>query len=96
MRYPWKDNTQIFDLVPKEVIYVQQFGCKQVLKIMATTRTPSFVSDTSISSSLSLVASRTTEVQGHRQEQLMQTLIVENALTFDYPNIWGLGPPWPL
>jgi len=55
MRYLWKDNIQIFHLVPKEVMYVQRFGCKQVLKIMATSRTPSFMSDTSISSSLSLV-----------------------------------------
>ena len=54
MRYLWKDNIQIFHLVPKEVMYVQRFGCKQVLKIMATSRTPSFMSDTSISSSLSL------------------------------------------
>ena len=55
MRYLWKDNIQIFHLVPKEVMYVQRFGCKQVLKIMATSRTPSFMSDTSISSSLSLL-----------------------------------------
>ena len=54
MRYPWKDNIQLFHLVPKEVMYVQQFGCKQVVKIMATSRTPSFMSDTSISSSLYL------------------------------------------
>ena len=54
MRYLWKDNIQIIHLVPKEVMYVQRFGCKQVLKIMATSRTPSFMSDTSISSSLSL------------------------------------------
>ena len=54
MRYPWKDNIQIYHFVPKEVMGVQWFGCKQVLKIMATTRTPSFISDTSISSSLSL------------------------------------------
>ena len=54
MRYLWKDNIQIFHLVPKEVMYVQWFGCKQVLKIMATSRTPSSMSDTSISSSLSL------------------------------------------
>ena len=54
MRYLWKDNIQIIHLVPKEVMYVQRFGCKQVLKIMATSRTPSFLSDTSISSSLSL------------------------------------------
>ena len=55
MRYLWKDNIQIIHLVPKEVMYVQRFGCKQVLKIMATSRTPSFMSDTSISSSLSLI-----------------------------------------
>ena len=54
MRYLWKDNIQIFHLVPKEVMYVQRFGCKQVLKIMATSRSPSFLSDMSISSSLSL------------------------------------------
>ena len=35
-------------------MYDQRFGCKQVLKIMATTGNPSFVSDGSISSSLSL------------------------------------------
>ena len=39
-------------------MYVQRFGCKQVLKIMATSRTPSFMSDTSISSSLSLPKSQ--------------------------------------
>ena len=39
VRYPWKDNIQIFHFVPKDVMYVQWFGCKQVLKIMATTRT---------------------------------------------------------
>ena len=54
MRYLGKDNIQIIHLVPKEVMYVQRFGCKQVLKIMATSRTPYFLSDTSISSSLSL------------------------------------------
>ena len=40
VRNPWKDNIQIFHFVPKEVMYVQCFCCKQVLKMMATTRTP--------------------------------------------------------
>ena len=34
---------------------VQWFGCPEVLKIMATTRKPSFMIDTSISFSLSLI-----------------------------------------
>ena len=90
MRYLWKDNIQIFHLVPKEVMYVQRFGCKQVLKIMATSRTPSFMSDTSISSSLSL-ACHSSSSEGLLCTYLPKNLIYETyappkKITNKHPN----------